>query len=285
MSADKQMFLHRLHHRHSLLAVVIAAGLMFLPRVAASSESALQGSAVSTSSVDPVIELQAAMADELREKLMELNVVLDSEPGAIGRYSARGDLHMFLGMYAEAVSDYQQMVRLDPDQEASHWRLGIALFFSQQPEQAAAQFDKYHSFDNVDRENGIWRYLSHCQAYGTEKARAELLRYEKDDRPPFPEVYRLFDGSLTAAQVLSTIPEQLPEPDRQSRLFYSDLYIGMLEVVQENPTAAQAALRRAVENEWPKSAGYGPRYMWHVARLQYCELQKASKNKRGTEIP
>ncbi|MCP4505045.1 MAG: hypothetical protein GY826_01455, partial [Fuerstiella sp.] len=74
--------------------------------------------------------------------------------GATQVHSRRGDALFFLGRCQESVAEYQAMVKLDPSLDASHWRLGIALFFAGQPAKAAAQFDKYHSFDNVDRENG-----------------------------------------------------------------------------------------------------------------------------------
>ena len=225
---------------------------------------------------DSILETQQQIAEACLPQLKELAVIDESSGGAVGKYSKRGDLHLFSAQYKEAVADYQKMVAIDPSQDSSHWRLGIAHFFAGDPEAAAAQFDKYHTFDQVDRENGIWRYLSHYRAFGPEKARQELLRYEKDDRPPFPEVYRLFDGSMTAEQVISSVPQNIAADDRESRLFYVDLYVGMHGVVQQKPEAA-AAIRRAAGNRWPQTAGYGPRYMWHVAVLQYCELLKQNK--------
>lgn len=223
-----------------------------------------------------VLRLQEQLTADLQRQLTDFAEINDQSPAAVMQYSRRGDLHMFLGQFAEAVRDYRRMVTLDAATDASHWRLGIALFFAGEPADAAAQFDKYHAFDNVDRENGIWRYLSHYRAYGAERARAELLRYEKDDRPPFPEVYRLFDGSLTAAQVLAAIPDNLPESDRQARRFYSDLYVGFHALVQGQREPARSALRRAVLNPWPRTSGYGPHYMWHVGRLQYMQLQSGT---------
>lgn len=233
----------------------------------------LQNSNTDQRPSDSIQETQQQIAEACLLQLKELASIDDSSGGAVGKYSKRGDLHLFSAQYKEAVADYQKMVTIDSSQDSSHWRLGIARFFAGEPEAAAAQFDKYHSFDQVDRENGIWRYLSHYRAFGPEKARQELLRYEKDDRPPFPEVYRLFDGSMTAEQVISSVPQNIADDDRESRLFYIDLYVGMHGVVQQKPEAA-AALRRAASNRWPQTAGYGPRYMWHVAVLQYCELQK-----------
>ena len=222
--------------------------------------------------VPTITEIETQITRELEEQLALVPPIRDVDPDAVRAYSRRGDLRIFLGRYAEAVSDYRQMVVLDPDSDKSHWRLGIALFFAEDYAAAAAQFDKYHSFYDVDRENGIWRYLSHYRAFGAERARAELLRYEKDDRPPFPHVYRLFDGTLTPADVLLAVKPDLEESQRQPQLFYSHLYIGMHHVVEDRTDDAQSALRLAVENPWPRKAGFGPGYMWHVGRLQYFRL-------------
>ena len=224
-----------------------------------------------------ILAMNKELTAELEGQLKALPAIADTDADAVGKYSRRGDLHMFLGKFAEAESDYKKMSMLNPDLDASHWRLGIAMYFAQHPEDAAAQFDKYHSFDNVDRENGIWRYLSHRAAFGKEKAREQLLKYEKDDRPPFREVYQLFEGTMTADQVLQSISPDLPESSRQSRLFYAQLYVGLNDAVEDKPESALKALREAVKNDWPREAGFGPDYMWHVGRLQYLRLKSAAK--------
>ncbi|MCA9009928.1 MAG: hypothetical protein KDB01_09295 [Planctomycetaceae bacterium] len=232
------------------------------------------------STVASVAEQEQRIAKINEELSISLNAELKARmridpkaADAVNQYSSRGDLLMFLGEFERAETDYVEMVRLKPELDASHWRLGIAMFFAGHPQQAAQQFDKYNSFDNVDRENGIWRYLSHYRAFGREEARRQLLRYEKDDRPPFKEVYQLFDGGLTADDVLKAIPDDPAATDRDARLFYSHLYIGMNQVVEGKTEAAQASLRSATLNPWPRKAGFGPNYMWHVARLQYLGLQ------------
>lgn len=218
--------------------------------------------------------LNSELTESLTKQLGEKGSIDATAADAVEQYSARGDLQMFLGEFEKAEGDYLQMVKMKPELDASHWRLGIAMFFASHPKQAAEQFDKYNSFDNVDRENGIWRYLSHYRAFGKEEARRQLLRYEKDDRPPFKEVYRLFDGTLTASEVLRAIPTDLRQELRDSRLFYSHLYLGMNEVVEGRIKNAEVSLLAATLNTWPRKAGFGPDYMWHVGRLQYRELQK-----------
>jgi len=203
--------------------------------------------------------------------------------GATQVHSRRGDALFFLRRYQESVAEYQAMVKLDPSLDASHWRLGIALFFADQPATAAAQFDKYHSFDNVDRENGIWRYLSQCKATDAQTAKKELLRYEKDDREPFPAVYKLFDGSLSPEAALRTIPDDLPATELDKRLFYTELYIGVHAAAQGRNSQAKKYLRLAVSRKWPRDSGFGPNYMWHVARVQLEDLLTAKTDTANSQ--
>jgi lipoprotein NlpI len=199
---------------------------------------------------------------------MQNPIPQDNDPGAVDIHSRRGDALFFLGRFQDAVQEYRAMVRLNPTLDKSHWRLGIALFFADQSGLAAAQFEKYHSFDDVDRENGIWRYLSQYKATDADTAARELLRYEKDDREPFPAVYRLFDGTLTPQQALTGIPGDLSADERDKRLFYTELYIGMLLVVNNEQADARKFLRLATSRKWPQKNGFGPNYMWHVGRVQ-----------------
>ena len=210
-------------------------------------------------------DLEAQLRDQL--KLLPAPAADTPKAEAIDRHSQRGDMQMFLAQFQEAETSYRRMVELDPALDASHWRLGIACFFAQHPQAGADQFEKYHSFDSVDRENGIWRYFCHHRASGKEKAQKQLIRYETDDRPPFKEVYQLFQGTLTPDQVLKSASDA-PEAGRQSRLFYSHLYVGLNAALENHRDVAIASLQQSTLNPWPQSAGYGPRYMWHIGRLQ-----------------
>jgi lipoprotein NlpI len=224
-------------------------------------------------------DIEAAEVAKWQKELDALPSIDATKPESIDRLSRRGDLRFFLRQFEDAVADYEAMEQLDRTIAASHWRLGIARYYAGQFEQAAAVFDRYHSFDNVDRENGIWRYLAHRSAFGREAARQQLLKYERDDRPPFREVYQLFDGSLDAAAVLASIPDTLPADARNSRRFYAHLYIGLSHHAEGDHQAARVALQEAVLNEWPKSAGFGPHWMWQVGRIELASLEspKASR--------
>jgi lipoprotein NlpI len=242
----------------------------------------MKGVLLTASAVGLSILLLPASADDLsfdsqrwQTIAMQLTEEISNNPKAISLYSRRGDARFFLGEFEAAVSDYGKMVELDASVDASHWRRGIALFYAQQFEAAAGQFERYHSFDNVDRENGIWRYLCQVKADGVANAQGGLLKYEKDDREPFGDVYRLFAGTIEPAAIVGRIErDELSDEEREKRRFYAHLYIGLWHAVHERPQEAKPHLKRAVDNRWGPTAGYGPKYMWHVSRLHYDLLSQ-----------
>lgn len=220
----------------------------------------------------------ASLKQELSERESTLSKELTATPKRIKLLSQRGDARFFLGKFAEAVTDYDAMVALDAGLDTSHWRRGIALFYAGEYERAARQFEVYHSFDNVDRENGIWRYLSQHKAYGREKARAGLLKYEKDDREPFPDVYRLFAGEITGDALLTKIRDaKIPDDERTKRLFYAELYVGLDDFVEGRAESARKHLQAATDNTWGREAGGGPGWMWHVGRVHAERLAAGEK--------
>ena len=220
----------------------------------------------------------------LQERVEQVSKTIDKEP-TVGAYSQRGDAYFFLADFDRALADYEKMVELNSDSGASHWRRGIARFYAKKYPQAAQQFEEYHSFDNVDRENGIWRYLSQHRAYGVEKAREGLLKYEKTDREPFPAVYQLFAGKLTPQEIEQQIADaDIDDEERSKREFYAHLYIGLNHAVEGRDAEAIKHLRKSTANTWGPKAGYGPNYMWHVGRLHYdllLEKQRSAKASDG----
>ncbi|MFO1041042.1 MAG: hypothetical protein U0941_04605 [Planctomycetaceae bacterium] len=239
-----------------------------------------RGIAEETPAVAPPLTAdQAAELTRTWEKVrVDMTKSIEANPKNLNAISRRGDACFFLGRFDEAVADYDEMNKLDESQANSNWRRGIALFYAGKFKDAAAQFESYHSFDQVDRENGIWRYLSQYKAHGREKAREGLLKYEKDDREPFPSVYKLFAGTMKPAEILERIDAaEISKDEREKRLFYAHLYIGLNYAVEGDAADAQRHLRLATLNKWGPAAGYGPNYMWHVGRLHEELLRKSPK--------
>lgn len=224
------------------------------------------------------------LSEELQGEIKTLDLALKEAPDRIGLYSRRADAHFFLGHFDKSVTDYEKMVELDAAQGPPHWRRGIARFYAKKFPAAAKQFEEYHTFDNVDRENGIWRYFSQYRAYGRKKAQAGLLKYEKTDREPFPSVYRLFSGDLTPKEVLKLIDDaDISDDEREKRHFYAHLYIGLNHALEDRDKAAIEHLAKSTANRWGPRAGYGPQYMWHVGRLHYDLLISKAKKTDKTD--
>lgn len=220
-------------------------------------------------------EAREKLAAKLAADVRQLTEQIAAEPKKVDLYSRRGDAFFFMGDFEKSVADYEKMVELDGGLDASHWRRGIARFYADKFADAAKQFEIYNSFDDVDRENGIWRYFSQFKAYGAKKAREGLLKYRKDDREPFPAVYKLFSGDMTGAEILKQInAAEIDDGEREKRLFYANLYIGLNDALEGRKESAIKHLRDSTANKWGPKAGYGPNYMWHVGRLHYDLLTR-----------
>jgi lipoprotein NlpI len=209
--------------------------------------------------------LMAVQVADLERLQREWDAAIAAEARTVEELSRRGDAFFFLGRFDRAAADYARMVELEPARDAGHWRRGIAEYCAGRFEAAAAQFEKYHAVDDRDRENGIWRFLSQARTVGVEKAQAGLLPFVKADREPFPALYEMFAGRRTAEAVLREV-EQAAD-GREARLFYAHLYAGLRLSIDGSPAAAAEHFQKATANAWPRTAGYGPQYMWHVGRL------------------
>ena len=216
---------------------------------------------------------RAPMLAKFFDDLKSCDAALVATPDSVPLLSRRGDCHLFLGHFAEAVADFEKMIVLDPAEDAPHWRLGIAYYFAGQYAKSARQFEKYHVHDGRDRENGIWKFLAQAKAEGIEKARAEMLVYPAFDREPFPSLYEMFAGKRTPDDVLAEI-DRKGLADNENVAFFGHYYAGLGEALLGHREKALTLLREAVGSPLASSSGGGPGYMWQVARLHYERLLK-----------
>jgi lipoprotein NlpI len=219
----------------------------------------------------PDHSIVALLSKRFQEQEKKASLAIKENPQLVRGWSGRGDMRLFLGDFKGAKSDFEKMIQLDPSLEVSHWRLGIAYFYLKEYDKAARQFEIYHNYDAIDRENGIWRFMSQFKSKGLRTAREGLLTYKKDDRPPYPLLYEMFAGRLKPDEVFTEIEKvNYPENYRNRVLFHATLYVGIyLELVEGNKEMAGNLLRKAFENKYGRASGT---YMWQVARLHYFQL-------------
>jgi len=216
-------------------------------------------------------ELKAALADaeaRIKEDPNDMRALLD-----------RGDALFFLGRPDAAVRDYDRMIEFDPSLGPTHWQRGLALHFAGRFEEAAKQFERFYELDKSDRENGIWRFYAQVEKDGVEAARKALLPYVEPDREPLPLIYEMCAGEAKGEEVLKSVEAaKVAEEEKAKRQFYADLYVGLdAAIVRDDPSAARPLLGRAVKSSWPRGNGYGPNFMWHVARLSLDGVEKPAK--------
>ena len=251
----------------SVLDAVALSGLLF-------------GAALGAEPTEPLSKQQRReIESKLERRVGALTREIESKPKDSGLRMARGSAYFHLGKFPESAADFDVVVELDPQRSSSLWQRGITLYYAGRFGDSAKQFEAYHSFDNIDRENGIWRYLAQVAAYGKKKARQGLLKYEKDDREPFPDIYAMFAGKISGNKILKRIRSaDISDAERSKRLFYADLYIGLDAAANKDRKTALERLRAAVANPWGQRAGGGPGYMWHVARVHYDSLSAESSD-------
>jgi len=221
-------------------------------------------------------ELSEKLHKDFQDNIDHYTDLVKKFPENVRIYSRRGDNYLFAGKFKEAVADYEKMIELDPSQDAPHWRLGIAYYYINDFEKGMKQFAKYHAYDAVDRENGVWKFFCQASFHNIEKAQKEMLPYTKFDRHPFPAIYDLLEGKedVSPESILKAAEESKEPPQYKiRRYFFAHLYIGMWHEIQGNKEEALKHLYKAAANEF----GQGTEtYMWQVARLHYNELNKGT---------
>lgn len=217
-------------------------------------------------------EGEAPFLDAFRAQESALSRSLEQSPNSMGLLSRRGDMRQFLGKFEGAVADYEKMIALDPAQDAPHWRLGISYYFTGAFAKGARQFEKYHAYDNRDRENGIWKFLCQVRAQNLETARKEMLVYTRFDREPFPSLYQMLAGEKTPQEILKEAAAKEFENQPQVR-FFAKYYAGVYLSLTGRTEEGLKLVEEAVALFTPETAGTGgPGYMWQVARLHVREI-------------
>lgn len=173
----------------------------------------------------------------------------------------RAQLLFRRGENARALSDFDRVVVLAPEQEPYLWQRGIAQYYAEAFEACVAQFELHREVNPDDVENAAWHFLCKVKSDGVDAARAALLPVGPDGRPAMPEVYRLFAGELEVEDVL-----RAAGAGRSGR-FYADLYVGLFLEAIGKPDQAAKYLTRASE------ATVGG-YMRDVARVHVRRSRK-----------
>ncbi len=219
-------------------------------------------------------DFEAQMArDKRTEALATLDGLLQEYPDETFAYYQRGCLRCWLGDFTGSVEDFDHYVKRRPEYEQRFWERGISYYFTQQYAEGAKQFELYQSYHDNDVENSVWRYLCQAQVEGHEAAQKQLLPIKNDPRMPLMDIYRLFRGEATEADVIAAIEAGEPgDAERQSRLFYGHYYLALYDEAHGRRPEAMKHIKIALEV--PAQAPRISRYMWDVAKVHLQTWEK-----------
>lgn len=209
--------------------------------------------------VDAAIALAAR--DDHAQAVEKLNRAIEREPTVADHYYWRGRSYFCQGEIKKAVADFDQLVKLAPKVESRQWERGIALYYADEWERGAKQFELYQTYHDNDVENSVWRYLCVARDHGVAKAQQTMLPIKNDARVPMMQIYDLYRGKSTPADVLMALEgKDISERERTARAFYAHLYVGLWYEAAGNAELSAKHLKLAEEHK----IGH---YMWDVARV------------------
>ena len=211
-----------------------------------------------------------AMDRQAEKAVADYGAALKLDPGAALIYQQRGIEQFKLGRVEEALADFDHYIELVPDEAPSHWQRGIACYYAKRYGAGRRQFELHQTVNPDDVENAVWHFLCVARGAGLEKARESLMKVGEDRRVPMNEIYALFAGTGSAADIMAAAKRGAPGPvELNQRLFYADLYIGLYhEAAGDDKSAREHILKAA--NEYKVD-----NYMGDVARVHARLLRKA----------
>jgi lipoprotein NlpI len=162
------------------------------------------------------------------DAVRDFSKAIDIEPSSPDVYDMRGVAYFKLGDMEKSLADFDKFIVLRPKALPYHWRRGICCYYAGKFDEGNRQFEIHQTVNDNDVENAVWRYLCQARLVGRDKARANLLKIERDNRVPMMEVYALFQGRAKEEDVLKAAgaPARNPTFAKQQK-FYAHLYLGL----------------------------------------------------------
>jgi lipoprotein NlpI len=236
-------------------------------------EKALEATKAEPKRVEPQLLLGMACG-QLREHQAAIDAytaALSLDAKFVTARDYRGDAYLKLGKFKEAVQDFDEVLKQQPDFAPKHWRRGIALYYAGKHADGVKQFETHKKDNPEDVENAAWHFLCNAKVIGVAKAREQLIAVTKDSRIPMAEIQKLFAGQMKPEEVLAVAEKANAEAEagKESR-FYAHLYVGLYFEAEGNADKAKENITIAAEKY---KIGH---YMWDIAKV-HADIFKAKK--------
>lgn len=165
--------------------------------------------------------------------------------------------HFRAGRIEQSLADFDRVALLSPAEAPYLWQRGIAQYYAGKFRECRDMFISHRAVNPDDVENAAWHFLCVARAESPASARQQLLPVGPDARVPMHEVYQMFQGRLTQAQVMKAAGS---DPSAQ---FFARLYIGLYLEATGAAAAGRVQIEIAAEDRYARVGGY----MHDVARV------------------
>lgn len=176
------------------------------------------------------------------------------------------------GKISESVADFDRVAELVPGHAPQLWQRGIALYYAGRYADCRKQFESHRTVNPNDVENAAWHFLCVARAESPTKARSALLPVGPDSRVPMTEIYQMFRGEVTPANVLAAGTSLEGQ-------FYARLYAGLYYEAIGDKARALENIRIAAEDKYAVGG-----YMHSVARVHRNLLQARATAPSQSEV-
>jgi lipoprotein NlpI len=167
------------------------------------------------------------------------------------------------GRIAESIEGFDRVGKLQPDAAPHLWQRGIALYYAGRFQDCRAQFESHRTVNPNDVENATWHFLCVARAESPQAAVQKMLPVGPDQRAPMREIYQMYLGKLSEAQVLAAAGRNV---DAQ---FYAHLYVGLYREARGDLAAARQEIALAADPKYADAGGY----MHDVARIHLQQVR------------
>lgn len=161
------------------------------------------------------------------------------------------------GRIEQSATGFDRLAALVPGQAPELWQRGIAQFYAGRFRDCRDMFISHRTVNPDDAENAAWHFLCVARAESPEAARTQILPVGPDARVPMREVYQMFQGRATPAQVLAAAGADL------SAQFFGRLYVGLYLEATGDRVKGRESLAIAAQEQFAQVGGY----MHDVARV------------------
>lgn len=165
------------------------------------------------------------------------------------------------GRVEQSLEGFDRVARLSPADAPYLWQRGIAQYYAGKFRECRDMFASHRTVNPDDVENAAWHFLCVARAESPEAARKQMLPVGPDARVPMREVYQMFAGRMTQAQVMRVAGNDA------SAQFFARLYVGLYLEASGQRDAGRTQIEIAAEDRFARVGGY----MHDVARVHLMQ--------------